>query len=173
MRTLPAARRRTPPGTCLHGRIGHRVDELGRDLGAVLLGQQRLDLAHCHAPDVYGDDLVVEPGEVPLVLGDQDRSEAKLASAVAWDVDPQWPSSVRTVLAPLPCAAWPRCTGARHQLGSPGDDRARRRGARSIRAVLNAEEASCTASAVIGPLTNGQSGHRRWSGAHGLRLGSS
>ncbi|SOZ70890.1 protein of unknown function (plasmid) [Cupriavidus taiwanensis] len=59
-----------------------------------------LDLPHGHATDVNGDDLVIEPGEAPLVLGDQDRIEA--AVAVALNVDPQRPSSVSTVLALLP-----------------------------------------------------------------------
>jgi hypothetical protein len=59
----------------------------GGDLGGVLLGQQRLDLAHGHAARVHGDDLVVKAREAALMLGDQQRLEAALA--VARDFDAQ------------------------------------------------------------------------------------
>ena len=40
-----------------------------------------LPLAYRHATGVHRDDLVVEPGKAPLVLGDQDRCEAAVAVA--------------------------------------------------------------------------------------------
>ena len=40
----------------LHDLIGHGTDELGADLGAVLLHQQALDLPYRHAPGVHGHD---------------------------------------------------------------------------------------------------------------------
>ena len=40
-----------------------------RYLGAILFLQKRLDFAHCDAADVYGDDLVIEAGKAPLMLG--------------------------------------------------------------------------------------------------------
>ncbi len=48
-----------------------------------------MNLAHCHAAGVHGDDLIVETGEAPFVLGDEQRLEAALP--VARNVDPQRP----------------------------------------------------------------------------------
>jgi hypothetical protein len=53
----------------------------GAHLGAVLLGQEALDLAHRHAARVHRHDLVVEAGEAALVLGDEQRLEAAFAVA--------------------------------------------------------------------------------------------
>ena len=52
-----------------------------------MLGQKTLNLAHRHAARVHGDDLVVEAGEAPFVLGDQERFEVPLS--VARHVDSQ------------------------------------------------------------------------------------
>ncbi len=70
------------PGDRLrHDLVGNRADEVGRDLGAVALGQERLDLAHAHASGVHGDDPVIKPGEATFMLGDQDRGEGAVPVA--------------------------------------------------------------------------------------------
>ena len=74
-------RPRLPGGDLGHDGVGHRADELGRDLHRIALEQEALDLAHRHAARIHGDDLVVEAREAALVLGDQDRLEAALAVA--------------------------------------------------------------------------------------------
>jgi len=71
-------RSRLPGGHFGHGGVGDGADELRRHLGAVLLGQEALDLAHGHAARVHGHDLVVEAGEAAFVLGDEQRLEAAL-----------------------------------------------------------------------------------------------
>jgi hypothetical protein len=82
-------RARLPGPDLGHHRVGDRADELRADLGAVLLGEETLDLAHRHAARVHGHDLVVEAGEAALVLGDQDRLERALP--VARHLDTQRP----------------------------------------------------------------------------------
>lgn len=62
-----------------HHLVGDRADEIGRNLGAVGLGQKRLDLAHAHATRVHRDDALVKAGETALVFGNQDRLEATVA----------------------------------------------------------------------------------------------
>ena len=60
-----------PFGHLLQNRIGHRRDQVRRDVDAVEFFQMAADLAHRHAAGVQGDDLIVEIGEAPLVFGDQ------------------------------------------------------------------------------------------------------
>ena len=85
----------------LHDLIGHGADELGADLGAVLLHQQALDLPYRHAPGVHGHDPLIEALEAPLVLRNQDRLEAALTVPRGTSIC-SGPSSVSTVLALLP-----------------------------------------------------------------------
>ena len=74
-------RARLPGGDLLQHRVGHRADQVGRDLDAVEIAQMADDLAGAHAARVHRDDLVVEPRKPALVLGDQLRIEARLAVA--------------------------------------------------------------------------------------------
>lgn len=90
-------RARLPGPDLGHHRVGDRADELRADLGAVLLGEETLDLAHGHAARVHSHDLVVEAGEASLVLGDQDRLERALP--VARHLDTQRPVLVQHGLA--------------------------------------------------------------------------
>jgi hypothetical protein len=70
------------PGADLgHHAVGDEADEVRRHLGAVLLGQEALDLVHGHAACAQGHDLVVEAGEAPIVLGHEQRLEGALAVA--------------------------------------------------------------------------------------------
>jgi hypothetical protein len=66
-----------------------------------LLNQEALDFAHRHSVRANGDNLVVEAGEMSLMLWDQGRLET--ANPVARNVILKGPSSVRTflLLAPL------------------------------------------------------------------------
>src|SRR4029453_3355709 len=66
-----------PLGDLVEDGVGHRADQVGRDLDPVELAQVTLDLAGAHAPSVHGDDLVVEAGEAPLVFGDELRVEGR------------------------------------------------------------------------------------------------
>ena len=66
-----------PLGDLVEHGVGHRADQVGRDLDAVELAQVALDLAGAHAAGVHGDDLVVEAGEAALVLGDELRVEGR------------------------------------------------------------------------------------------------
>jgi hypothetical protein len=72
----PAAASATPPP-----RRAPRRHQLRRNLDAVQLAQVRLDVPGGHASGVERDDLLVEPREAPLVLGDQRRLEPTLATA--------------------------------------------------------------------------------------------
>src|SRR5829696_9197599 len=67
-----------PGRDLLEHRIRHGADQVRRDIDAVQLVQVALDLPGAHAPRVHRDDLVVEAGEAPLVLGDELRVEARL-----------------------------------------------------------------------------------------------
>jgi tetratricopeptide (TPR) repeat protein len=74
-------RARLPGGDFLEHRVGHRADQVRRDVNAVEIAQMADDLAGAHAAGVHRDDLVVEPRKAALVLGDQLRVEACLAVA--------------------------------------------------------------------------------------------
>lgn len=52
-----------PDRDLVHEPLGDRTDELGRHFGAVLFGQERLNLAHGHTAGIHGNDLLIEPGE--------------------------------------------------------------------------------------------------------------
>ena len=43
-----------------HHRVGHRADEVRRDLHFILLEQEALDLPHCHPPPIHGNDSLIE-----------------------------------------------------------------------------------------------------------------
>jgi hypothetical protein len=57
-------------------RVGHRRDQIGRNVDAVQLLEVAADLAHRHAARVHRDDLLVEVRKAPLILGDQLRIES-------------------------------------------------------------------------------------------------
>src|SRR6516165_10451089 len=63
-------------------RVGDPADEVGRDFRAVQLGQVALDLPNRHAACIEAQNLVVEPVEPRLPLGDQLRFET--AGPIAW-----------------------------------------------------------------------------------------
>src|SRR5579864_7910897 len=63
------------PHLVKHG-VGDPADEVGRHVGGVEFGQVALDLSHRHAAGIEAQNLVVEPGEMRLALGDQLRLEA-------------------------------------------------------------------------------------------------
>src|SRR4051794_13763981 len=81
-------RPRLPCRDLVQHRVGDRADQVRRDVDAVQLAQVADDLAGAHAPRVHRDDLVVEAGEAPLVLGDQLRVEARLPVAWYRQLDP-------------------------------------------------------------------------------------
>src|SRR6202008_3504203 len=56
-------------------RVGDPADEVGRDFRAVQLGHVALDLPNRHAACIEAQNLVVEPVEPRLPLGDQLRFE--------------------------------------------------------------------------------------------------
>ena len=64
-----------PFGHLLQDRTRHRRDEVRRDVDPVKLLEMVTDRARAHATRVHRDDLVVEVGEAPLVLGNQLRVE--------------------------------------------------------------------------------------------------
>src|SRR5690606_39922679 len=59
--------------------VGDRRDQIRRDLDAVELAHVPLNIPGAHAAGVKGDDLVVEAGETPAVLGD--RKSTRLNSS--------------------------------------------------------------------------------------------
>ena len=61
--------------------IGHRADQIGRDIDAVKIMQMSHDLARAHAARVHRDDLLIEAGKASLIFGDQLRIEARLPVA--------------------------------------------------------------------------------------------
>ena len=73
-----------PAADLLEHGIGHRRNQLRRDLNAVELAQMALDLPDAHAAGVHRDDLVVEARKAALVLGDQLRLER--AAPIARDL---------------------------------------------------------------------------------------
>src|SRR3546814_16677464 len=78
-------------------------------LGAVLLGQKTLNLAHRHAPGIHRDDLVIKPGKAPFVLGNQNRPKA--AVAIPRDGQTYWAIACEhrfgaLAIAPLRRLAW-------------------------------------------------------------------
>jgi hypothetical protein len=77
-----------PGRDLLEHRVRHGADQVRGDLDPVQLAQVALDLPGAHAPRVHRDDLVVEPGEAPLVLGDQLRVEARLPIPRHLELDP-------------------------------------------------------------------------------------
>ena len=82
-------RPRLPGGDLGHDGVGDRADELGRDLHAVAARARSPWISRIgHAARVHGHDLVVEAGEAPLVLGDEQRLEA--AVAIARHLHTQW-----------------------------------------------------------------------------------
>ena len=68
-----------PGGHFVEHRIGHRADQVGRDVDAIQFVQMSDDLPGAHAARVHRHDLVIEPGKAALILGDQLRIEARLA----------------------------------------------------------------------------------------------
>src|SRR5512144_746739 len=61
----------------LQNGIGDGADQVGGNLDAVQLTQMPLDFTGAHAAGVHRDDLLVEAGKPPLVLGDQPRIEGR------------------------------------------------------------------------------------------------
>src|SRR3954454_1055799 len=81
-------RPRLPCRDLVQHRVSDRADQVWRDVDPVQLAQVADDLQGAHAPRVHRDDLVVEAGEAPLVLGDQLRVEARLPVAWYRQLDP-------------------------------------------------------------------------------------
>ena len=65
----------------LQNRVGHRRDQIGRNLEPIDLEQMALNLSGGHAARIHRHDLVVEAGEPALVAGDQLGIERSLAVA--------------------------------------------------------------------------------------------
>ncbi len=90
-------------------RVRDLADEVGRDLGAVKLGQVAMDLAHRHTPCVKDDDFIVEAVEASLALGDQPQLERAGAIARYFDgnvaVFGQYRLGARAVAAVVRAAA--------------------------------------------------------------------
>lgn len=64
-----------PGGDLLHDRVGDRRNQAGRGFDAVDFLDMPLNLAGRHAPGIHADDLAIELGKAPLILGDQQRIE--------------------------------------------------------------------------------------------------
>jgi hypothetical protein len=77
-----------PGRDLLQHRIGDGADQVRRDLDAVQIAQMPRDLARAHAPRVHRDDLLIEAGETPLVLGNQLRVEGGLPIPRDRELDP-------------------------------------------------------------------------------------
>ena len=92
-----------PLGDLVEHGVGHRADQVGRDLDAVEFAQMPLDLAGAHAAGVHRDDPVVEAGEAALVLGDQLRVEG--GQPVARDLQGQPAGAGQHRLAAVAIAA--------------------------------------------------------------------
>ena len=71
--------------------------------------EKPLDLPHRHAAGAHGDDLVIETGEAPFVLGNQHRFEAALT--ITGNVDPQRPVLGQHRLGARPIALITRLLG--------------------------------------------------------------
>ena len=63
----------------LQNRVGDRADQIRRDIDPVEIAQMANDLARAHDAGVHRGDLVFEPREAVLVLGDQLRIKPGLA----------------------------------------------------------------------------------------------
>jgi len=63
----------------LQHRVGDCADQIRRDLDTVEIAERADDLARAHTAGVHRDDLVVEPREAALILGDQLRIKLGLA----------------------------------------------------------------------------------------------
>ena len=72
-------RPRLPGRDLVQNRVGHRADQIRRNVDAVDLAAMPGDLAGAHASGIHRDDLLVEPGKPPLIFRDQLRVEARLA----------------------------------------------------------------------------------------------
>lgn len=77
-----------PGGDLVEHRVGHRADQVGRDLDPVELAQVGDDLPGAHAAGVHRHDLVVEAEKAALVAGDQLRVERRLPVARDRQFDP-------------------------------------------------------------------------------------
>src|SRR5262249_29434275 len=60
---------------------GHRADQVRRDLNAIHVREEALDLADRHSPRIQREHLVVEAREAALVLADQARFKRAVAIA--------------------------------------------------------------------------------------------
>src|SRR5437764_10923292 len=76
-----------PGRDLLQHRVSDRADQVGRDVDAIELAQMADDLAGAHPTRIHRDDLVVEPWEPALVLGDQLRVKPRLAVARHFQLD--------------------------------------------------------------------------------------
>ena len=85
----PLERSALPRGHFRDDPVGHRANEIGRDLHGVHLRQEALNLADRHPARVEREDLVVEARQPPLVFGNETR--LKSALAVAWYLDRERP----------------------------------------------------------------------------------
>lgn len=67
--------------------VGHRADQIGRDVDAIRLVEVSGDLPRAHAARIHRHDLIIEARKIALILGDQLRIEARLT--IAWHIDRQ------------------------------------------------------------------------------------
>ena len=82
--------------------VGHRADQIRRDLHGVHLREKALNLAHRHPARIEREDLVVKAGKPPLMLGKEPRLEG--ARAVARHADAERPIVGQHGLAARPIA---------------------------------------------------------------------
>src|SRR3546814_7857866 len=52
-----------PGGDLVEDRIGHRADQIGRDVDTVQIAQVPADLTRAHAPSVHRHDLIIKRSE--------------------------------------------------------------------------------------------------------------
>ena len=68
-------------GDLVEHRVRDRADQVRGNLDAVEVAQVPRDLAGAHAARIHRDDLLVQAGKTPLILGDQLRVAASLPVA--------------------------------------------------------------------------------------------
>jgi hypothetical protein len=97
--------------------VGHRADQIRRDLHAIHLREKTLDLAYRHPTGIEGQDLVVKPCEAPLVFRNEPRFERPVA--IARHVQGERPVIGEHGLAACPVAVIRRVLGFCATWGGP------------------------------------------------------
>lgn len=80
-------------------RVGHRADQIGRNLHLVLFFEEALDFAHRHALGLQGDDLLIEAAKPTLALAH--KLGFKVALPIPRHLDLQLKLAQRTGLLAL------------------------------------------------------------------------